>query len=319
MKPYPLLLSPLLKDYIWGGNRLINEYGYLSDSDKAAEAWVLSARNDGDCTVLNGELKGKTFTDALKLFGNEVLGDNCRDYREFPLLIKLIDAKDKLSIQVHPDDNYAKQFDGESGKNEMWYVLDCDTDARLVYGFNKRVTDEELEHHIQNDTLDEILNYIEVKKGDVFHIKSGTIHAIGKGILLVEVQQNSNTTYRVSDYGRLGADGKPRELHIAKALDVINCDMVYEPENGFPTTKILDMSLKMLTTYTDFAVFSAHINGKSELVNEDSFIALLLLSGEIDLTYKEGSIHMNKGNCVFIPSNFPINIEGKADFIISCI
>ena len=198
---YPLLLKAPLKDYLWGGNRLAAEYGFESDKEKIAEAWMLSCHKDGQSVVDNGELKGKTLAEAIEIFGADCLGENSKAFPYFPILIKLIDAKDRLSVQVHPDDEYALKNEGEFGKTEMWYIVDCEPDTKLIYGLNRAVSKEELEEKVNSDSITDICNYVPVKRGDVFFIPAGTLHAIGAGILIAEIQQNSNTTYRVSDYG----------------------------------------------------------------------------------------------------------------------
>ena len=165
----------------------------------------------------------------------------------FPVLIKLIDAKDNLSIQVHPYDEYAQRVEHEQGKTEAWYVIDCEEGAELIYGFKKEISSQEFEERIMNNTLLDVVNSVPVKKGDLFFIESGTLHAIGKGILLAEVQQNSNSTYRVYDYGRVGADGKPRELHIKKAVDVTSCTPPTHSYGAKPVTeKVTDTKLQSL-------------------------------------------------------------------------
>lgn len=203
-----LKLKPNCKDYLWGGNRLREEYGIAYDGDVLAEAWELSCHPDGPSYITNGEYAGKTLQQYIAAEGKEVLGSNCRRFRDFPILTKFIDAKDNLSIQVHPDNRYALKNEGQYGKTEMWYVMDAGKDAFLYYGFQKEITKEEFEKWIQEDTLLEVLNAVPVQKGDVLFIESGTIHAIGKDILIAEIQQNSNVTYRVYDYGRVGKDGK---------------------------------------------------------------------------------------------------------------
>ena len=208
-----LKLQPVFKDYIWGGTRLRDEYGFESPLEKLAEGWMLSCHKDGENTVLNGEYKGKTLSELIK-DNPEFLGENGKKFEYFPILIKLIDAKNDLSVQVHPDNEYALRVEKEYGKTECWYILDCDEGAELIYGFNKKISSEEFKKKIADNTFLDTVNKVKVKKGDLFFIEAGTLHAIGKGILLAEIQQNSNTTYRVYDYGRLGADGKPRELHI---------------------------------------------------------------------------------------------------------
>ena len=212
-------LIPSVADYIWGGRRLIEEYGIKTDKDPAAEAWVLSCHSAGPSTVEDGEFKGQTLEQVWENH-KEICGTNGNKFEFFPILIKFIDAKNNLSIQVHPDNDYAMRVEGEYGKTEAWYILDCDEGAELILGFNREVSVEEFKKAAQSEEMLNIVNKVKVKKGDLFFIESGTLHAICKGILLAEVQQNSNTTYRVYDYGRVGADGKPRALHIDKAADV---------------------------------------------------------------------------------------------------
>ena len=193
-----------------------DEYGKKCDFDKVAESWELSCHKDGNSVIDSGEYKGLTLSEYVEKAGKAVLGTDCEKFENFPILIKLIDAKDNLSVQVHPDNEYALRVEGEYGKTEMWYVVDCDPGASLLYGFTHEISKEEFRQRIENNTLLEVTNRVEVHPGDVFFIESRTLHAIGKGILIAEIQQNSNTTYRVYDYGRVGADGKPRQLHIEK-------------------------------------------------------------------------------------------------------
>ena len=223
-------LKPVFKEIVWGGNRLKNDYGFESELNNIAEAWMLCARADGDNVIENGEHSGKSFKEFIK-DNKELLGTKGSKYEEFPLLIKFIDAKADLSVQVHPDDEYAKIHENSYGKTEAWYILDCDEGAELIYGFNKQLTADEFRKSIADNTFLEYVNKVKVKKGDVFFISAGTLHAIGSGILLAEVQQNCNTTYRVYDYNRL-VDGKPRELHVEKALDVT--DTVPPVRSGDP-------------------------------------------------------------------------------------
>ena len=213
-------LAPAFKDYLWGGTRLRDEYGKNCDFDKVAESWELSCHKDGPSVVADGEDKGLTLREYIEKHGKAVLGTDCEAFEDFPILIKLIDAKDNLSVQVHPDNDYAQRVEGEYGKTEMWYIVDCDEGAELLYGFKHEISKEEFAERIANNTLLDVTNNVPVHKGDVFFIKAGTLHAIGKGILIAEIQQNSNTTYRIYDYGRVGKDGKPRELHVEKAKDV---------------------------------------------------------------------------------------------------
>ena len=196
---YPLLLKPEIKDYLWGGDLLKTDFGYETQKEVAAEAWVFSAHKDGPGVVTNGELKGKTLPEVLELWGEKAIGPRAAEFPYFPLLIKLIDANKTLSIQVHPDDKYALENEGEFGKTEMWYIVDCKEGAELIYGFNRDISKDEFERRIKDNTLTEVCNYVPVHKGDLFFIAAGTLHAIGEGIVIAEVQQNSNTTYRVYD------------------------------------------------------------------------------------------------------------------------
>ena len=220
-----LKLNPVFKDYIWGGNRLKDDFGFDTGFDKTAEGWMLACHKDGMNTVCGGKYNGMRLDEVIEKEGLEKLGGkSCLKFPYFPVLIKLIDAFDNLSIQVHPDDEYARRVENEFGKTEMWYVLDAADGAELIYGFKEKISKEEFKNAIKNNTLLDRLNRVKVKKGDLFFIEAGTVHAIGKGALIAEIQQNSNCTYRVYDYGRLGADGKPRELHVEKAVDVSVCE-----------------------------------------------------------------------------------------------
>ena len=312
---YPLKLSAPLKDYIWGGVRLKTEYGFIS-SEKIAEAWVLADRPDGQSVVQNGELKGKTLGEAIEIFGDGCLGRNAESFRYFPLLIKLIDAKDKLSVQVHPDDVYALKNEGEFGKTEMWYVLDAAPGAQLIYGLKRSVTKEELGRYINEDRITEICNFVPVKKDDVFFIPAGTVHAIGEGMLIAEVQQNSNITYRVSDYGRLGADGKPRALHKEKALEVI----WGEPtplKTDYGETVAPGRKEKQLADCKYFKVSVTDLDGKTEMAEKDSFVSLLVLEGKAVLRYAGGDMEIKKADSLFIPAGLNIELVGKAKILVS--
>ena len=210
-----LKLTPSCKDYLWGGSRLRSDFGIKSDLNPLAEAWVLSCHPDGPSYLPDGS----TFQQYINTHPG-CLGTHCEKFSEFPILAKLIDAKKDLSIQVHPSNEYALEHEHQYGKTEMWYVLDAEPGAFLYHGFAHEITREEIARRIQENTLTEVLNAVPVKKGDVFFIPAGTLHSICKGIVIAEVQQNSNVTYRVYDYRRVGADGKPRALHIEQALAV---------------------------------------------------------------------------------------------------
>jgi len=306
---YPLLLKPPIKDYLWGGTRLIYEFGFESDKSIAAEAWMLSCHKEGTNTVINGEYAGMGFDEVLKLWG----------YTEkFPVLIKLIDAKQKLSVQVHPNDAYALANEGEYGKTEMWYVVDCVEGAKLAYGFNKNIDKTEFEKRIKENTLDDVINYVPVKKGDVFFIAAGTLHAIGEGILIAEVQQNSNTTYRVSDYGRIGADGKPRELHVAKALEVTKCEVPKMPYGNVGDVKnTANWRERQLANCEYFKTTKIDLHGVKHIHREKSWTSLLILDSDVLIEYSNDKFIAHKGDSVFIPQKCKTKISGIAELIVT--
>lgn len=314
-----LKLKPVFKDYIWGGTRLKSDFGFESDLDKLAEGWMLSCHKDGKNIIENGEYKGKTLDEVIEEKGKEkVVGTRSLDFPYFPVLIKLIDAKDNLSIQVHPDNDYAQRVEGEFGKTEIWYVLDATDDAQLIYGFKNKISSEEFVDAIKNNTLTDVLNSVKVKKGDLLFIEAGTVHAIGKGTLVAEIQQNSNTTYRVYDYGRLGADGKPRELHINKAVDVSKTEPPkYDIKPMGEPEKFNDYTKTLLTKCDLFTVNHYELNGKVTLeADEKSFNHVLVVDG----TGTINGVDFKKGDSFYIPANYgKYEINGKCEIIVTNI
>ncbi len=256
----------------------------------------------------------------LKIWGKQGVGNNAASFPYFPLLIKLIDAKDRLSVQVHPDDEYALKNEGEFGKTEMWYVVDCEKGAELIYGFNREISQQEFARRIKDNTLTEVCNYVPVKKGDVFFISAGTLHAIGKGILIAEIQQNSNTTYRVSDYGRLGADGKPRPLHIDKALAVTKTTPPTEKYGNVGAVSHYPFgTVRQLACCDFFNAKLLNLEGTAALNTEDSFEALLVLSGEATVSYAGGNFRIKKGDCALVPANYRATVTGNAEIISATV
>ncbi|MDD6012929.1 MAG: class I mannose-6-phosphate isomerase [Oscillospiraceae bacterium] len=300
-----LKLRPAVKDYIWGGTRLSREFDIYAETDRQAEAWMLSCHKDGDCIIENTELRGRTLRDYLEKEGKSCLGTNCDKFDNFPILIKLIDAKDNLSVQVHPDDRFALENEGEYGKTEAWYIVDCDEGAELIYGFREDITPEEFRRSIEENTLLDYVNRVKVKKGDLFFIPAGTLHAICKGILLAEVQQNSNTTYRVYDYGRL-QNGKPRELHVEKAIAVTNCKAV--PADGRPMGEEIPHEGWRETLLTSCDIFTARRLDVEEqatvTADETSFVSLVALDGNGVILHGDTCLTLYKGESVFIPAGF---------------
>lgn len=317
---YPLLLKPAVKEYVWGGNRLKTEFGFTCDTDVAAEGWMLSCHQDGPSVVINGQYAGMTLPEVVARFGERAIGKNAAAFPYFPLLIKLIDAKQSLSVQVHPNDEYALAHEGEFGKTEMWYVVDCDPGAELIYGFKKSVTKAEFRRHIEQNTLTDICNRVPVHKGDVFFITAGTLHAIGGGILIAEVQQNSNSTYRVFDFGRVGADGKPRPLHVEKALDVTLRDKPSHPYGAVGDITVHGNNT--IRTLAHCELFSADLLSLREpfpIHRDDSFVSLVCLDGSARLSYDNASFSVQKGDSVFVPAGLSVTIDGIADMLYSYI
>lgn len=310
-----LKLKPSCKDYIWGGHRLAEEYGIQSDKDILAEAWVLSCHPDGPCVIVNGPNEGKTLAQYIQENGSRALGTHCRRFRDFPILVKFIDAAQNLSVQVHPGNRYALAEEHQYGKTEMWYVMDAAPNSFLYYGFKREVSQEEFARRIQEDTLLEVLNAVPVQKGDVLFIESGTIHAIGAGILIAEIQQNSNVTYRVYDYGRVGKDGKKRDLHIEKALAVTNRVPILRSGRSYPHVADCDYFT------ADRLNLDGSVMRKVEgAVNEDSFVSILIMNGKGSISCGGERVSYQKGDSVFLPAGSgAYTMEGSCDALITTI
>ena len=314
-----LKLKPVFKDYIWGGTRLRDDFGYECDLDPIAEGWLLSCHKDGMNTVDGGEHGGEALEDIIEKFGKiNIVGTRAEAFPYFPVLIKLIDAKDNLSIQVHPDNDYAARVEHEFGKTEIWYVLDAAEDAKLIYGFREKISSEEFRKAIEDNTLMDVLNVVNVKKGDLFFIEAGTVHAIGKGALIAEIQQNSNSTYRVYDYGRVGKDGKPRELHIDKAVDVSKTVPAKYDIKPFGEEKETSGGTSQLLTECELFTVNRYVI-KSKMIfeaDEKSFNHVLVLDGHGEINGRE----FKKGDSFFVPANFgKYEISGNAEILITNI
>lgn len=312
-----LKLSPAFKDYLWGGTRLRDDFAKKCDFDKIAESWELSCHKDGPSIIENGTDKGLTLEEYIEKNGKAVLGSDCDKFENFPILIKLIDAKDNLSVQVHPNNEYAMRVEGEYGKTEMWYIVDCDEGAELLYGFKDNISKEEFANRIADNTLLEVTNSVPVHKGDVFFIEAGTLHAIGKGILIAEIQQNSNTTYRIYDYGRVGKDGKPRELHVEKAKDVTNLC----PAKAYPETSVEQKdgyTSKLLSSCDYFTTYAIDVDSKAVLdADSTSFNSVLILEGEGKVV-GDDTVEFKKGDSIFVTAGTgKYAIEGKCKAILT--
>lgn len=280
---YPLKLKSVYKSTIWGGRRLINEYDKVCDLDNLAESWELSCRPDAMNVIENGEYAGK----PLSFYFDKL-------EKDFPLLVKLIDANDKLSIQVHPDDDYARKYENQYGKTEMWYIVDANPGAKLVFGL-KNYDRDEFARAAEAGETEKFLNFVDVKKGDCFFIPAGCVHAIGEGILIAEVQQSSDVTYRVFDYNRRDKQGNLRELHVKKALDVIK-DLTENDMNALRFERSKDGSMLVDCKY--FSVWKKDLDLQCEISAQKSFTHVLCLDGEGEIDgYK-----IKKGDSYLLPA-----------------
>ncbi|QHQ61833.1 mannose-6-phosphate isomerase, class I [Anaerocolumna sedimenticola] len=306
-----IFLEPIFKEMIWGGNRLKTDFGYDIPSDSTGECWAVSAHTNGDCTVKNGEYKGEKLSSLWKnhreLFGG-IKGNT------FPLLIKIIDAKTDLSIQVHPDDEYANKYEnGSLGKTECWYILDCDKDGKIVVGHNAK-DKEELKTMIADRRWNELIRVLPIKKGDFFQIEPGTVHAIKGGTVILETQQNSDITYRLYDYDRLSG-GSLRELHIDKSIDVIKC-----PHKDVNTDRkkinLEQAEVEELVTCEFYSVRKISVFGKQVLKQPELFTILSVIDGEGAID----GIKLEKGDHFILPNGYgDYSLEGNLQLITSHI
>ena len=316
----PFFLKAPIKDYIWGGTKLRTVFGKESDTERLAESWELSCHPDGECTISGGDFDGMKLSDFVKQHPEAV----CSSFKSgdsFPVLVKLIDAEKDLSVQVHPDNDYARKYENDSGKTEMWYVISADIGSELIYGFKEELTKEEFRQAIEDNTLMDKVNRVPVRQGDVFFIKPGTLHAIGKGILIAEIQQSSNVTYRVYDYGRLGADGKPRELHIEKALDVTNT-VPAEPKSPVYGMELDGVVTQLLADCEYFNVNRHRIIKELELyADKSSFAHVLMIGGSGgELIADNYTLPLTMGSSVFVPAGTgAFAIKGNCDIIVTTI
>lgn len=330
----PFFLRPAGKDYLWGGNRLNDDFSKGIELSPLAETWECSTHADGPSTVASGEFAGRELRDVLKAHP-EFLGSHPRsvmkrhgmDDTELPILVKFIDAKQDLSIQVHPDDAYAEQNEHSLGKTEMWYVLDAAKDAKLVYGLRQELTAEALREAICTGTVERYVQKVPIQKNDVFFIPAGTVHAIGAGTLVAEIQENSNLTYRLYDYGRLGKDGKPRELHVQQVLAVADLRRAGRPVQPMRVLKYRrGCATELLCRCEYFMVERMLLNTERcrEMVSyragNGSFAVLLCLDGCGLVSWGAETLPFFKGDCLFVPADsVAIKLHGSAHLLrVSC-
>lgn len=307
-------LKPVFQERIWGGTKLRDSFGYDIPSERTGECWAISALKNGDCEIINGEYEGNSlswlYENHREVFGNI-------ENAEFPLLVKLIDAADNLSIQVHPDDKYAYEVEGqEFGKTEAWYILDCGKDTVLEIG-HKAKSKEQLKEMILTNEWEQLLNYINIKKGDFFYIPSGTVHAICKNTLIYEIQQSCDLTYRLYDYNRVDNNsGKQRELHIDKSIDVITVPQ--KIEEASPAVKENGLGYEK-TTYIEndyFKTYKYDISGEAEIINEAPFVLCTVVHGEGKIVDEI----IKKGDNFIIPANYKkLSFKGNLSIMMATI
>lgn len=300
-----LRLSPVGKDYLWGGTRLRDEYGKKIDITPLAETWECSVHPDGPSVISNGQYKGRTLTEVLKVHP-EYLGTKVND-GELPVLVKFIDAKQDLSVQVHPDDEYARMYEHQNGKTEMWYIIDAEERASLIYGFRHKVTAEILKNAVETGTLDKHLQKVPVHKGDLFFVPAGIVHGIGAGILLAEIQESSNVTYRVYDYNRIDKNGKKRELHFDKAVQVMNMNEEADMRQKSRIVKYYaGCSRELICRCKYFEVERIQVTkGFSFSVLDESFQVLMCLKGDGEIATMDPNrkpVRFCKGDTIFLPA-----------------
>ena len=295
-------LKPGVKDYIWGGT-YFKAFNKGTSLDRVSECWELSVRDNDSSIIASGKDEGKRLVDVLT---KEDIGPVMDRFPYFPLLIKLIDAKENLSVQVHPSDDYALKYEQSFGKSEMWHIISADEGSGLYVGLNKDYSREEIEKALKEGAIIECLNFFKVKPGDTFVINPGTIHAIGAGVRLIEIQQNSNLTYRLYDYNRVDKDGHPRELHIKKALDVID----------YKQYKVVKSDNELLADNKYFTVKEVNFDKELEVnANERAFISFTFLEGE----GKVDDIPYSKYDTFFLPHGKKCLIKGKGKVVISTV
>jgi mannose-6-phosphate isomerase len=301
MKFYPLVFEPIFKERIWGGTKLKEYLNKSFEGNQIGESWELSTVANDVSVIYNGDFAGLKLNELIEKYPVEILGAKSIEKfgLDFPLLFKFLDAKEDLSIQVHPNDELAKKRHNSFGKTEMWYVMQADEKARLVVGFKNKTNKKEYLKHLENNTLTEILNEIPVKKGEAFFLETGTVHAIGAGVLIAEIQQTSDITYRLYDWGRVDANGNSRELHNDLAVDAIN----FDETNTKVTYKVQTNESVNLVTCSFFTTNILEVSGKYNwLKNKDAFTVFMCTEGSFTLISDNFEMKYKKGDTVLIPA-----------------
>lgn len=319
MKLYPLQFEPILKERIWGGTKLKTYLNKPIASEITGESWEISTVENDVSIIANGVFKGKSLNELINDFPEQVLGTIVFEQfgKQFPLLFKYLDAREDLSIQVHPNDELAARRHNSFGKTEMWYVMQADDEARLIVGFKEKSSSEEYIQHLENKTLLNILDTKKVKKGDVFFLETGTVHAIGAGTVIAEIQQTSDITYRLYDFDRVDANGNTRELHVDLALEAINYDKVEAQKEYLKIENTSNEVVDCSYFTTNFIPLNGNLNVNK---NQNSFTVYMCVDGDFELILNEEKYSYKKGDTVLIPASLTdFQLSGKASLLEICI
>ncbi len=316
----PIFLEPIFKDYVWGGNKIKTLLNKNTPYEVTAESWEVSTNRNGQSTIKNEKLKNKTLEDIYKDINlrKEIFGTKAENLEEFPLLIKFIDANSNLSVQVHPDDKYANENEnGNKGKTEMWYIMECKQGAKIICGMKEGTKQEQIPFILKSNKIEEYLNFIPVEKGDCIYIPSGTIHAILGNTLICEIQQNSDLTYRVYDWGRVGKDGKPRQLHIEKATNVVNT----ENRPNIIKTASWEEGIKNIITSKFFKVDKITVKQSMiENSNSETFCTMNVINGNGRIEIQDKVYNIKLGESFIIPANLgKYKLSGQMEILKSYI
>jgi len=301
---YPLKFTPILKDKIWGGTKLKSLFDKAAETDKLGESWELSGYEGDESVVTNGYLEGNNLTELIEIYMGELIGDSVFDQYglSFPLLFKLIDANENLSIQVHPGDEVAAERHNSYGKTEMWYVVDADKGSELIIGFNEDCSRETYLEALAHDKVEDLLHKVPVTKGDVFFIPAGRVHAICKGVVVAEIQQSSDVTYRIYDYKRKDDQGNERELHTEQALDVINFEASKQPKTIY--SPLLNETTPLISCdYFTTNMLRFNKRMERQYAKLDSFVAYMCLDGTFTIEFEGEKTSVDKGDTVLIPAS----------------
>ncbi|MEX0995777.1 MAG: type I phosphomannose isomerase catalytic subunit [Flavobacteriaceae bacterium] len=298
---YPIKFQPILKEKVWGGTKLMNLLKKDSSASNVGESWEISGVENDISVVANGVVKGQSLSHLVEHYKETLMGQHVYQQfgNTFPLLFKFIDAKEALSVQLHPDDSLAKKRHNSFGKTEMWYIIQNDNNAELIIGFNKKITKKQLVEHVEKGTIESILHHQKIKKGDAFYITPGLVHAIGAGTLLAEIQQTSDITYRIYDWNRPDTNGQLRELHTDLAIDAIDIDANVKEKF---LTKKQDSDLLVSSPYFSVSVFNTKDKPKRNLSDIDSFVVYMCVEGKTTISINKNLEDFEMGETILIPA-----------------